>query len=112
MKAYMKSYIKEIDDYLKEGKKDNIKIIMFLISFAKTIKIQFFQHERFIHLCVTLAYALFTILFTALIALTWFVVPIAVIMYVFLIFYIFHYFFLENGVQYMYKQYDELKKLV
>ena len=108
MKAYMKSYIKEIDDYLKEGKKDNIKKVIE----EHLIKIQFFQHERFIHLCVTLAYALFTILFTALIALTWFVVPIAVIMYVFLIFYIFHYFFLENGVQYMYKQYDELKKLV
>ena len=107
MKAYMKSYIKEIDDYLKEGKKDNIKKVIE----EHLIKIQFFQHERFIHLCVTLAYALFTILFTALIALTWFVVPIAVIMYVFLIFYIFHYFFLENGVQYMYKQYENLKSL-
>ncbi len=108
MKAYMKNYIKEIDDYLKEDKKENVKRVIE----DHLIKIQFFQHERFIHLCVTLAYALFTILFTALIALTWFVVPIAVIMYVFLIFYIFHYFFLENGVQYMYKQYDELKKLV
>lgn len=108
MRAYMKEYIDKIDNYLKEEKKENVKKVIE----DHLIKIQFFQHERFIHLCVTLFYALFTIVFTALIALTYFVVPIAIILYVFLICYIFHYFFLENGVQYMYKQYDELKKLV
>jgi uncharacterized membrane protein YjjP (DUF1212 family) len=108
MREYMKSYIDEIDNYLKEEKKDNVKKVIE----DHLIKISFFQHERFIHLCVTLSYAFFAIIFTALIALTWFVIPIAVIVYIFLLFYIFHYFFLENGVQYMYKQYDELKKLV
>ena len=108
MREYMKSYIDQIDDYLKSDKHDNLKKVID----EHLIKIGFFQHERFIHLCVTLTYALFCIIFTALIALTYIVAPIALILYVFLIFYIFHYFFLENGVQYMYKQYDELKKLV
>ena len=106
MKKYLYDYIKEIDELLNNNKKIKDDIIN-----NHLIKINFFQHERFIHLCVTLTYALFCIIFTALVALSWWFAPIAAILYVFLIFYIFHYFFLENGVQYMYKQYDELKKL-
>ena len=107
MRKYMKEYIDSIDKYLKLDKKHDIE----KVTAEHLIKIGFFQHERFIHLCVTLMYALFCIIFSALIALSYFFAPIAAILYVFLIFYIFHYFLLENGVQYMYKQYDELKKL-
>lgn len=33
---------------------------------------------------------------------------IALILMIFLIFYVKHYFFLENNVQYLYKQYDKM----
>ena len=104
MKKYMENYIKEIDEKLK---KQNIKekdVEEFLI------KISFFQHERLIHLLVTLGVVLFMFL-TMLLSYSnpWFVL-IFIILFIFTIFYIKHYFFLENNVQYMYKQYDEMIK--
>ena len=74
------------------------------------VHIQFFQHERLIHLIVT---ALVAIL--AMIALlcgllqsgVWVWILFLVLM-VLLGFYIQHYYYLENGVQKMYQLYDRL----
>ena len=106
MKKYMKSYIKEIDSILEKNKKVDEEVIN-----EHLIKISFFQHERLIHLLVTLFYALFVFIFfafTCYISLMFLIVVL--ILLVFLVFYISHYFYLENSVQYMYKQYDKLKK--
>ena len=105
MREYMKEHIDYIDSIIK-SKNSNIEDIIN----KHLIKIKFFQHERFIHLCVTLFYAMITLVFLALTIISWLFIPIAVIVLVFLILYIYHYFYLENGVQYMYKQYDELLK--
>lgn len=107
MKKYMKKYIDETDTYIKQ--KEHKDLDVYIEEFL--IKVKFFQHERLIHLLVTLFYAIFCIIFMALITLSCIFIPIVLILMIFLIFYIFHYFFLENSVQYMYKQYDELKKL-
>ena len=76
------------------------------------IKIGFFQHERMIHLVVTVTYGildilsfLFGIVFSNIIPLI-----MGYMMMCFLIPYIYHYFLLENCVQKMYRQYDEMKK--
>ena len=61
MKIYLQDYIKEIDKLLKNNKKITSDIIE-----KHLIKISFFQHERLIHLLVTLFYALFCIIFTIL----------------------------------------------
>lgn len=106
MREYLKNYINEIDELLESRKKINWENIMK----EHLIKISFFQHERFIHLCVTLMYALFALLSLALITVSYIFIIIAVLFFGFLIPYIFHYFFLENGVQYLYKQYDRMKK--
>ena len=58
MKKYLFDYIKEIDNLLNDKEKISNDDIQ-----KHLIKIQFFQHERLIHLLVTLFYALFTILF-------------------------------------------------
>ncbi len=71
-------------------------------------KIAFFQHERLIHLLVTLFFALFAILFLVLGMISYIFLPILFILLIFLLFYIFHYFFLENHVQYLYKIYDQM----
>lgn len=72
-------------------------------------KISFFQHERLIHLIVTIAFALFALIFMVLGMLSSYFLIIFFILIIFLIFYIIHYFFLENSVQYLYKIYDKMQ---
>lgn len=106
MRKYLKEYIELIDNELSSNKKKNWEEIIK----EHLIKINFFQHERFIHLCVTLFYALFSLLSLALITIHPIFIIVSALLFGFLIPYIFHYFYLENGVQYLYKQYDLLKK--
>ena len=103
MKKYLYDYINEIDEIL-----DNNKKISELTIKKHLIKIEFFQHERFIHLIVTMFYALFSIAFLAFGFVHYIFVFLALILIIFLIFYVIHYFRLENGVQYLYKQYDKM----
>ena len=104
MREYLYDYIKEIDKLI-DTKKINKEIMD-----NHLIKIGFFQHERLIHLLVTLFYALIYLIFMALGFVHYLFFIIAAILLVFLICYIIHYFKLENGVQYLYKQYDKMRK--
>lgn len=104
MKKYLYDYIKEIDLLLESNKKIKDEVIE-----NHLIKISFFQHERLIHLLVTLFYALIFLIFLGLGIIHFIFYIIALILMVFLICYIIHYFHLENGVQYLYKQYDKMK---
>ena len=103
MKKYILNYIKELEDKINNNYKftsNDIKEIKY--------KISNFQHERLIHLLVTLFYALFVISFILLsIFFIYFIVP-CFILIIFLFFYVKHYFFLENSVQYLYKLYDKI----
>ena len=107
MKKNLFDYIKQIDKLIEQNKKIDYQIIIE----NHLVKIKFFQHERLIHLLVTLFYALFV--FTVFFLSTIFVpfIIIDIILLIFLLFYIVHYFRLENGVQYLYKQYDILNKM-
>ena len=104
MKKYLYDYINEIDNLINNKKKIDNEVINNHLT-----KISFFQHERLIHLLVTLFYALIFIIFTALGFIHYIFFIISVILIIFLICYIIHYFHLENGIQYLYKQYDLLK---
>lgn len=75
-------------------------------------KIGFFQHERLIHLLVTLFFAVFALVFLAMGMISYIFLPIFFILLIFLVFYILHYFFLENHVQYLYKIYDKMQEKV
>lgn len=103
MRNSVNDYIKEIDQKI-----DNSKTNFKELKVEHLNKISFYQHERLIHLLVTLFYALFLISFIALSYLNNLFVFIFFILLIFLIFYVRHYFFLENSVQYMYKQYDKI----
>ncbi len=73
------------------------------------MQIAFFQHERLVHLLVTLAVALLcvgTTLYLAAISPSWPLLLLDALFYALLIPYLFHYFALENGVQALYKVYD------
>lgn len=105
MRNYLRDYVNELMLVLKEKKKLTGNELENIV-----IKINFFQHERLIHLLVTLFYALFVLIFFGLGLLSYvFLIPFFACL-IFLIFYIRHYFFLENNVQYLYKLYDEVIK--
>ena len=73
--------------------------------------ILFFQHERLIHLLVTLLFACLTFLSFSVFLITYFL-PVIVLFVLFLVMlvpYVFHYYHLENGVQQLYDLYDQLK---
>ena len=107
MREYIHEYMLSIDSYIADKKHSNLKETIE----NHLVKIEFFQEERRIHLYVTLFYALITLLFLGMMAVSLIFFPIALILTVFLILYIYHYFYLENHVQYLYKQYDKLKEL-
>ncbi len=104
MREYIDGYVKYTDKVIKEDKynKDYID------DHLKMIK--FFQHERVIHLVITLFYAFLTILFFALSLISLIFIGLALGTVIFLVLYIYHYFYLENHIQYLYKQYNMLKK--
>lgn len=106
MKYYMKEYIESIDDLLK---KEKIKDIDDVIA-NHLIKINFFQHERLVHFLVTMLFAILTLI-TFFETINNISLGLCLLTFLFvglLVPYIFHYYFLENSVQYMYKQYDLL----
>lgn len=77
------------------------------------IKIAYFQHERLIHLMVTLSFALFLLLSIGSIFLfpSEFLISAILLTCIFFgltIGYVFHYYFLENSVQKMYHMRDEI----
>lgn len=76
------------------------------------VQIGFFQHERLIHLLVTLAFAIFGVLSLFFYLLTE-QIMVLVLFFSFLVLlipYIKHYYLLENGTQELYRLYDEIKK--
>lgn len=103
MKKYLKEYINELESIIKTKEKiskEDIKNI--------ETKINWIQHERLIHLLVTITYVIFTLIFMGLAFISYiFLIPFFIGI-IFLLFYIPHYFLLEKGVQYLYKLYDKL----
>jgi len=77
-------------------------------------RISFFQHERLIHLLVTMLFAVLTFggICALLITELWYLVLIDFLFLVLLVPYVVHYFNLENGVQKLYGLYDELQKIM
>lgn len=97
MNQKITNYKKFIETNIREAKKEDLNFLLNLNSSA----ISNFQAERLIHLIVTMSFALFTLIFIYLYL--FFDVTIfgivCLITLVVLIFYILHYYKLENGVQ-------------
>ena len=76
-------------------------------------QIGFFQHERLIHLIVTVTFALLEMLaiFLNVISDSLFSLLLPVVILILLVPYIRHYYILENEVQKMYVQYDRMQRL-
>ena len=108
----MKESLKEYNEYLdkvieskKIEKKDELLEEIL-------IQIKFFQHERLVHLIVTFMTAIATILFLFFAVLLENIGMALLFLVTFCLFvpYIFHYYYLENGVQALYKKYFKIKE--
>ena len=105
----LKNYILELQKLLDSNEQiDDIE------AFKREllVEIQFWQHERLIHLMVTILFALLTI---SMIIVLFFYASIQVLVLlgmfiILLVPYIKHYYILENGVQRLYALYEEFTR--
>ena len=106
MKIKLNEYIEELNHKISKNKIDKN------LSEEVLTWIQFFQHERLVHLIVTFFTGIAAILF--LLGFLYFEnIPLLLLFLITLclfIPYIFHYYYLENGVQKLYELYFKIKK--
>ena len=109
MKERILEYRKRIDKLLEE---DNARTDWKKVMDEHLIQVGFFQHERLIHLLVTMLFAILTFLCVAsyIISGEVYVLALIGILLVLLVPYIGHYYLLENETQKMYVQYDKILK--
>lgn len=117
MEKKLKDYISYIEALLTEPEAEDAKEAKRQRADRKKackdmlIQIGFFQHERLVHLIVTVTFSLLTVgtliacLFIQQLALY----CLTILFLVLLIPYIRHYYILENGVQKLYCLYEEMK---
>lgn len=108
MRAYLTAYLAEIEKLLGDDAADTDYDA---VMQRHLHMIGFMQHERLIHFLVTMLFALgfFLVLGFFLMTEQIMLVPLMLLILVLLVPYIMHYYFLENSVQKMYKQYDAIR---
>lgn len=107
---YLKKHEKYINDLLNSDEKLDWEKVRELHN----EKILYLQHERLIHLMVTLAFSLFLIT-SVIISCLYSVIPLFIldlVLIIFMIFYILHYYRLENGVQRWYLLTDRIEEKI
>ncbi len=105
----LKTYIKALKQLIDSGEEIE-DIDSFKLELMR--EIQFWQHERFIHLIVTVLFALLTmmVLLTLVFNASIPLFLLFVMLLVLLVPYIKHYYILENGVQTLYVMYEEISR--
>lgn len=105
MEKRILNYRKLIDSMLEKNEGDWHELLK-----EHLIQIGFFQHERLIHLIVTVTFALMEIIAIVATVVSGYMWLFALdfVLMVLLVPYIRHYYILENEVQKMYAQYDKI----
>lgn len=101
MKKELETYIKQIEDLIREGNDLSRQL-----DSIKT-NIEFFQHERLVHLIVTMTFALLTVISLGLAFFEPYMIPLFALFLALEVPYVFHYYRLENGVQKLQRLYRE-----
>ncbi len=104
MKNELKEYIRQTEEAVKNG---NINIGRLE---SLKVNIGFFQHERLVHLIVTMTFALLTVISLGLTMAKIYLLPLFVLFLALEVPYVFHYYRLENGVQHLQNLYREAEK--
>lgn len=107
MEKRLKDYLQFMETLKIEGMSKEERVNM---ATKMLVQIQFFQHERLIHLIVTVTFAILTVLsiFTFLSLTQIGLLLLSGLLIILLVPYIRHYYILENGVQKLYTYYDKL----
>lgn len=109
----MEKYLKQHEERIRQALLANSENTDWqaVKEFHKT-RIEFMQHERLIHLQVTLAFAvlLFISMGIAYCRPNLEILIVMLLLLVLLVPYVYHYYILENGVQRWYKLYEEIDK--
>lgn len=107
MAKRLKNYITYIESKnltdMSEEQKEQLRAEML-------VQIGFLQHERLIHLIVTVTFAILTLIsiFSCLLRQDILIYLLTGLLMILLIAYIRHYYILENGVQRLYAYYDKI----
>ena len=106
MRKYLTEYLEKMEKLLENGKIDDYDDLLQ----SHLDMIQFMQHERLVHFLVTMLFALgfFIALGIFLVTDIIYMAALLVLILALLVPYIWHYYFLENSVQKMYRIYDEI----
>ncbi len=104
LKQYLEFYRSVAEGEKEIGERESFRREML-------VQIQFFQHERLIHLIVTVLFALLAVItiLASLIIQEPAVFLLCLMFFVLLVPYIRHYYILENGVQKLYEYYDRIE---
>ena len=102
-----KNEIKEYKEYIKMQAADP-DVDKEALAQQLLVRIGFYQHERLIHLIVTMSFAIFFLLSLILVSINVYFLALSVLLLVLLVPYIAHYYFLENSTQELYKVYYSL----
>ena len=94
----MKNEIKEYKEYIKMQAADP-DVDKKVLAQQLLVRIGFYQHERLIHLIVTMSFAIFFLLSLILVSINAYFLALSVLLLVLLVPYIAHYYFLENSTQ-------------
>ena len=104
MKNELKAYIEKMTASIEGGDITREMLNSMLVS------IGFFQHERLVHLLVTLAFAVMTVLSLMMTLQMFWFLPLFVLFLALEVPYVFHYYRLENGVQKLQRLYREAEE--
>ena len=114
MKKYVLETMNAVRKYMDEEMKNApVEKTREVLSEFET-KISYFQHERLIHLMVTLAFACFLLfeIYCLFVLPSEFLIGCVLLVCIFFgltVGYVMHYYFLENSVQKMYHMRDEIR---
>jgi len=109
MTKEIKQYISELEDLLNEtGEQRDWE----RIGAEMLVRIGFYQHERLIHLIVTVTFALLAIISFCISLKNQAFILVAALFLILEIPYIIHYYFLENYVQKLYRLYYAVKNKI
>lgn len=110
MKNYISEFLSMTKEYINsQMEKASVEDLQFYLK-EFDVKLLQFQHERLVHLIVTVLFALLEMISLATMLITYSFVSIilCVLFLVLLIPYVAHYYFLENSCQELYKIRDQI----
>lgn len=111
MRKYLTAYLKYIDDILKQDSISQSAVDSLKEEHLRQIR--FMQHERLVHFLVTFMFAIILFICIGIFCITENIAFMALILLILALIcpYTWHYYFLENSVQKMYRQYNRMCNL-